>query len=89
MAETVKKKSTPAKTGTKNGKNPANGAAKAAKPRKASATKATSSKVTEMPVPHEEIARLAHRYWAERGHQDGHHMEDWLRAEQELSQKAS
>ncbi|MGO9936368.1 MAG: DUF2934 domain-containing protein [Terracidiphilus sp.] len=37
----------------------------------------------------EEIARLAHQYWAERGHQHGHHEEDWFRAEQELLGKAS
>jgi len=29
------------------------------------------------------------QYWAERGHQDGHHEEDWYRAEQELRGKAS
>ena len=40
-------------------------------------------------ISHEEIARLAHRYWAERGHQHGHHMDDWLRAERELLGKAS
>jgi hypothetical protein len=37
----------------------------------------------------EEIARLAHKFWAERGHQHGHHVEDWLRAEQELRKMAS
>jgi hypothetical protein len=46
-------------------------------------------KVTEIGVSHEEIARLAHRYWAERGGQHGHHEEDWLRAERELLGKAS
>lgn len=46
-------------------------------------------KVNAMNVSHEEIARLAHRYWAERGHQHGHHIEDWLRAERELFGKAS
>ncbi|HLY41614.1 MAG TPA: DUF2934 domain-containing protein [Terracidiphilus sp.] len=38
---------------------------------------------------HEEIARLAHRLWAERGRQHGHDAEDWLRAEQQLLGKAS
>jgi len=38
---------------------------------------------------HDEVARLAHRYWAERGGQDGHDVEDWFRAEQELRAKAS
>jgi hypothetical protein len=40
-------------------------------------------------VSHDEIAALAHRYWAERGYQHGHDAEDWLRAEQELLGKAS
>ncbi|HEY6444995.1 MAG TPA: DUF2934 domain-containing protein [Acidobacteriaceae bacterium] len=40
-------------------------------------------------VSREEIARLAHKFWAERGHQHGHHVDDWLRAEQELRKKAS
>jgi hypothetical protein len=35
-------------------------------------------------VPREQIAALAHRFWAERGYQHGHDAEDWLRAEQEL-----
>jgi len=37
----------------------------------------------------EEIARLAEKYWAERGFQDGYAEQDWLRAEQELLQEAS
>lgn len=40
-------------------------------------------------VAHEDIARLAHRYWAERGYQHGDHESDWLRAERELRGKAS
>ena len=39
--------------------------------------------------PHDEVAQLAHRYWAERGGQHGHDVEDWFRAEQELRAKAS
>jgi hypothetical protein len=31
-----------------------------------------------------EIAELAQRFWAERGYQDGHAEQDWLRAEHEL-----
>jgi hypothetical protein len=45
--------------------------------------------VTAIGVSHEEIARLAHKFWAERGRQHGHDAEDWLRAEQELRGKAS
>jgi HSP90 family molecular chaperone len=39
------------------------------------------------PVSEEQIARLAYRYWQERGCQHGHHDEDWARAEQELRQQ--
>jgi hypothetical protein len=70
---------------------------KVASPKKAVATPAAPSvtsiaaepRVTQMRVSHEEIARLAHRYWAERGGQHGNHVEDWLRAERELRGKAS
>jgi hypothetical protein len=40
-------------------------------------------------VSHEEVARLAHRYWKERGHRHGHHEDDWYRAERELRGVAS
>jgi hypothetical protein len=33
---------------------------------------------------HDEIAHLAFSLYESRGRQDGHAMEDWLRAEQEL-----
>ena len=33
---------------------------------------------------HDEIAQLDFSLYESRGRQDGHHMEDWLRAEQEL-----
>lgn len=76
MPETVKKTKAPAK------------------PRKAPAKKSVSNLET-MPVKQqrgvsdEEVARLAHRYWTDRGRTDGHHEEDWYRAEQELRGKAS
>jgi hypothetical protein len=38
---------------------------------------------------HEQIAELARKYWAQRGHIDGHHEEDWFRAENQLRAKAS
>jgi hypothetical protein len=61
-----------------------------AKPKKeTAATNGHASNVTEMKVPHDQIAMLAHRYWAERGGQHGHHEEDWFRAEEELRGKAS
>ena len=78
MSETVKKTKAPAK------------------PRKAPAKK-TANKVETLSAPpqpqpvvsHDEVARLAHRFWHERGRVDGHHEEDWYRAEQELRGKAS
>ena len=33
---------------------------------------------------HDEIAQLAFSLYESRGRQDGHHIEDWLRAEQGL-----
>ncbi|MGA2171312.1 MAG: DUF2934 domain-containing protein [Terracidiphilus sp.] len=61
-----------------------------AKPRK---TATTNDKVTQVAKtatpPREEIERLAKRFWADRGYQDGHAEQDWLRAEQQLLQKAS
>ena len=80
MAETVKK--------TSSTKAPA-------KPRKAAARKGTAENgapvngVTEIKFSHEQVAQLAHRYWNERGRQDGHHLEDWYRAEHELRSRAS
>ena len=73
-----------------------------AKPRKPAAKKkaAAPSNVTEITVgreqvtgstevPREQIAKLAHQLWNERGRQHGHDAEDWLRAEQLLRGKAS
>jgi hypothetical protein len=42
-----------------------------------------------MGISAEEVARLAHHYWLERGCQHGHDAEDWFRAEQALRSKAS
>ncbi len=48
------------------------------------------SNISQMPsVSHDEVARLAHLYWKERGHRHGQHEDDWYRAEQELRGKAS
>jgi len=60
------------------------------KPRKTPAKKtAVAAKISQMPVSHDQVAELAHRFWAERGHRHGHHEEDWFRAEQQLRAKAS
>jgi hypothetical protein len=92
MKETVKK--TTRKPAAKSeGKEPAKTRKKAAETNGAAAngtaTASNGGHVREMKVPHEQVAQLAHKYWAERGHQHGHHEEDWLRAEQELRAKAS
>jgi hypothetical protein len=83
MTDAVKKPTKKAKTATTKEKAPAKSSKKNA------ATNGHLSNVTEIGASHEQIAKLAHRYWAERGHQHGHHEEDWLRAEQELRGKAS
>jgi Protein of unknown function (DUF2934) len=79
MAETVRKSSAKPKA--------------PAKPRKTApknaAENGASNNVTEIRFSHDQVAQLAHKYWADRGHLDGHHLEDWFRAEQELRAKAS
>jgi hypothetical protein len=35
-------------------------------------------------LTHDEIAQLAFSLYESRGRQDGHHIEDWLRTQQEL-----
>ncbi len=57
--------------------------------------KATAKKdnVTAIAKPgtfsRERIEQLAYEFWAQRGYQHGQAMQDWLRAERELLQKAS
>ena len=78
MAETTKKTTTRKKT-----------SASAAAP-SAVAEKRSSNKVAAIrTVSRDDIAALAHKYWAERGYQHGQDAEDWLRAEQALLGKAS
>jgi hypothetical protein len=61
-----------------------------AKPRKTATRKeAVNGSATATMPSREEIVRLAQEYWAQRGYQDGYAEQDWLRAEQELCQKAS
>jgi len=79
MEETVKKAKAPAKPRS------TAGTTKKTTPKK----KTVAEKVTAFTPSHEEIARLAEQYWAERGRQDGQAEQDWLRAEQELTQMAS
>lgn len=87
MAETVKKANAKPKT--------------PAKPRKSAATKKAAengasvangngrAEATHVRFSHEQVAELAHHFWAERGRKHGHHEEDWYRAEQELRARAS
>ena len=42
----------------------------------------------DAPLPHDEIAQLAFHLFVSRGRQDGHDVEDWLRAEEELGRYA-
>ena len=61
-----------------------------AKPRKTATKKETVAAAPKTMMPsREEIERLARNYWAQRGFQDGYAEQDWIRAEQELRQKAS
>jgi hypothetical protein len=64
-----------------------------AKPRKTVAGKKSengaANHVTEIRYSHDQVAMLAHRFFIERGHQHGHHLEDWFRAEQELRARVS
>jgi hypothetical protein len=53
-----------------------NGTAKRRKP--------AAKKQTATAPSREEIARLAEKFWAERGRPEGSPEQDWLRAEQEL-----
>jgi hypothetical protein len=73
MAETVKKATIPRKPRT------------TAPRKKANLTQMT----TQISASYEQVAQLAHRFWAERGGTHGHDAEDWFRAEQELLGKAS
>jgi len=75
---------------TKKAKAPAKPRAAAGTTKKTVAKKQTVAEQVVATTPtHEEIARLAEHYWAERGHQDGQAEQDWLRAERELMGMAS
>lgn len=78
MAETTKKTTTRKKT-----------SASAGAPTNIASKKTSAKAFVGKGVSHEEIARLAHKFWSERGYQHGHDAEDWLRAEQTLLGKAS
>lgn len=91
MAETTKTSKAPAK--------PRKTAAKKAAPNGKTATVAeggatigTTNQVDPgqakpVNLSREEIAKLAHQYYIDRGRQHGRHEEDWYRAEQELKHR--
>jgi Protein of unknown function (DUF2934) len=43
---------------------------------------------SSQPASYEQIAELAHKFWADRGYVHGFHEEDWLRAERLLASTA-
>jgi len=45
----------------------------------------TAALPTDKNATQESVARLAYSYWESRGYQGGDPVEDWFRAEQELS----
>jgi hypothetical protein len=61
----------------------------AVKPKTATKRKTGPRLLKPAMVPHEEIEKLAHRFWAERGYSHGQAEVDWFRAEQELRSQAS
>ena len=86
MSETVKKTTT-RKPKTESVAKPAKAPAKIAKV--AAKPAAKPSNLTVMGPSKEQIAALAHKYWADRGFKHGQDADDWFRAEQELRSKAS
>ena len=57
---------------------------------KPSKTAAKKDKVVAISKPSREvIEQLAYQYWEQRGYQHGYAIQDWLRAERELQERAS
>ncbi len=54
-------------------------------------TKSSSLVQQEKPIlhPEDEIRRRAYELYEQRGREDGHDVEDWLRAEEEVPHKRS
>lgn len=89
MAETGKKAKTPAKPRAASTAKPAKAAGTAKSGAGSAEPGTTAKKIAGYRPTHQEIAALAEKYWAERGHTDGQAEQDWLRAEQELMKLAS
>jgi hypothetical protein len=58
--------------------------AKATREQSAAAVKSTSQAEIGGDIPNEVIAQLAYQKYCERGYEEGHDLEDWLAAENEL-----
>jgi hypothetical protein len=91
MAKSVKKPGAAPKAAAKPQKSAPTNSAKTNSAKTTSAAKKSvaSANGTGSSIAHDQVARLAHRFFEERGHKHGHHEEDWFRAEQELRAKAS
>ena len=87
MSETVKKTTT-RKPKTETAAKPVKAPAKTA-PAETAQVASKPSNLTVMGPSKEQIAALAHKYWADRGFKHGQDADDWFRAEQELRSKAS
>jgi hypothetical protein len=86
MAKSVKKPGAAPKAAAKPQKSVP---AKSAKTTPAAKKSVASANGNGSSIAHDQVARLAHRFFEERGRKHGHHEEDWFRAEQELRPKAS
>ena len=92
MSETVKKTTTrkpKTETAAKPVKAPAKKAPAKTAPAETAQVASKPSNLTVMGPSKEQIAALAHKYWADRGFKHGQDADDWFRAEQELRSKAS
>ncbi len=56
---------------------------------KTSTKRKTTTKNPPPPPSYQEIAKLAQRYWDDRGRPEGSPEQDWLRAEKDLMNQAS
>ena len=64
--------------------------AAATKPRKTATKKENVVAISRSKVVSpEKIGQVAYQFWAQRGYQHGHALEDWIKAEQELLGRAS
>ena len=85
------KKSTekPAKSASKTASTSASKTPAKTPAKKSAAAPEPAKPASEKKEPsHEEIGKLAHQYWKDRGHHHGSHEDDWHRAERELKSRS-